>query len=76
MIESKKVEKKEENSYPCLKIDSGAEMIILFTRKNCGTCVFSAGDNAVGVVSEDWDESLCVLFDGQVILNNEVINVE
>lgn len=64
--ESKKIE------FPCLmKSNTNENLIVLFTKIECGTVVSQTKVYDLGYVSEDWEMKYFTEFKGKVILSND-----
>ncbi len=64
---------KGEIKYPCLMTahDSLGSKVVLFTEKDCGTVVYSEGEQQpIGYYTEAWVMSGFTPFDGTIELSN------
>lgn len=65
---------KGEIEYPCLMTvdNSSGAIVVLFTKKHCGTVVYSERkEQPIGYSSEDWVISDFTPFNGTIQLTND-----
>ena len=71
--ELNEVPAKTEPPYPYLKINRNTGVVVLFTERNKGTCVYQTpkGSDEVGDHLVCWEERNFELFNGTITLSND-----
>jgi hypothetical protein len=70
-MKSVKTNKEPRKNFPKLMTSRHTGSVVLFTKKGVGTVVHTGtSNNVMGDVSQDWDMSAFVDFNGSVCLEN------
>lgn len=63
--------KKPDTTYPCLMKSIKTCTVVLFTKRDTGTCVHAGGDNDLGEYSTAWVMDCFKPFNGTIPLSND-----